>query len=46
MNELNKLSATALVSKIKSGEFSSEDVVRAYLNRIAEVEPKRNACKI
>jgi Asp-tRNA(Asn)/Glu-tRNA(Gln) amidotransferase A subunit family amidase len=37
--ELSRLSATGAASKIRSGEISSEELVRACLDRIEEREP-------
>lgn len=42
-NVLLKLSATTLAKKIRSKEISSQDVVRAYIERIQEVNPILNA---
>lgn len=38
MNELNKLSADALASKLAAGEVSSVEATQAQLDRIAEVD--------
>ncbi len=43
MNELIYTSAKALAQAIRNKEVSSEEVVRAYLERIEEVNPKLNA---
>ena len=37
--ELNELSAVEAAGKIRSGEISSEELVRACLDRIEEREP-------
>lgn len=42
-NVLLNLSATTLARKIRSKEISSQDVVRAYIERIKEVNPILNA---
>ena len=41
--QLTHLSATKLAQLIANREVSSEEVARAYLARIAEVNPKLNA---
>jgi amidase len=43
MNELLYASATALAQAIRNKEVSSEEVVNAYLQRIAEINPQLNA---
>ena len=43
MNDLIWFSATALARAIREKELSSEEVVRAHLDRIEEVNPKLNA---
>src|SRR5918998_6866486 len=43
--ELSELSATGAAGKIRSGEISSEELVRACLDRIEEREPIVNAWK-
>ncbi len=42
-NSIIKLSATKLVGLIKAKELSSEEVTKAFLNRIQEVNSKLNA---
>lgn len=42
-DNLLRLSASSLVSKIKKQEISSEAVVQSFLNRIVEVNPALNA---
>ena len=42
-DDLVSSSATALAGAIKRKDVSSEEVVRAYLERIEEVNPKLNA---
>src|SRR6266508_2387800 len=41
--ELSTLSLTRLAAGLRSGQLSSEDVTRAYLDRIEAVNPKLNA---
>lgn len=43
MTRITHLSATALATGIRSGIFSSVEVVQAHLQRIAEVNPRLNA---
>src|SRR5919108_2016059 len=43
MDDLTALSATALARGIRERIYSSEQVVRAYLRRIEEVNPRINA---
>lgn len=43
MDDLVAMSATQLADAIRSGRASSVDVVSAYLDRIAEVNPRINA---
>ena len=43
MDELIKKGAVELGQLIKKGETSSEEVVKAHLERIKEVNPKTNA---
>ncbi|MHB1357552.1 MAG: amidase [Anaerolineae bacterium] len=43
MTHITYLSATALAAGILNGSFSSVEVVQAYLQRIAEVNPRLNA---
>ena len=40
---LTALSATELVAKLRTGEVASAEATRAYLDRIAELNPKLNA---
>lgn len=42
-NELLLRSATRLAAEIREGKVKSSDVVRAYINRIQEVQPLLNA---
>ena len=46
MDELIKKGAVELGQLIKKGETSSEEVVKAHLNRIKEVNPEINAITI
>ena len=43
MTRITHLSATALAAGIRNGSFCSVEVVQAYLQRIAEVNPRLNA---
>ncbi len=43
MDELCRISATALARRIREREVTSEEVVRAYLRRIEQVNPRLNA---
>ena len=43
MNECAAQSATQLANLIRTGETSSEEVVRVHLDRIEEVNPDVNA---
>ena len=43
MDELIQVSATELARRIRSGECTSEEVVRVHLDRIATVNPLINA---
>ena len=43
LSELNKLSATEAARKIRSGEISSEELVRACIDRIEDREPTVHA---
>lgn len=43
MNPLSQLSATECVARLKNGDVSSEDLVRASVERIDEVNPEINA---
>ena len=45
MDELIKKGAVELGQLIKEGETSSEEVVKAHLKRIKEVNPEINAIK-
>ncbi len=42
-NELTRLSATAMATKIASGEISSLELVNAHIERIEQVNPALNA---
>ena len=44
MDELIKKGAVELSRLIKNGSTSSEEVVKAHLKRIKEVNPEINAC--
>lgn len=45
-SELTELDATALVARVRSGDVTATALVRATLDRIAEVEPDVNAFRV